>query len=599
MLENNIELWYNKEKNGVGKKVMHKIISSYLKHFCQDNVIETSDEKAFEYFVNYCVAYSAYPSNIDFTEITSDEDDCGIDGIIFIIDGELISTIEEARNIFSKPKKNIEVEVFFVQSKTSESYDRGEILKFGDGVKDFLNDDTNLPQGDFIVNAKKIFNCIIDNVSKIQNGRPNSHLMYVCTSNNDVATEIEATRKNILKNIEDTEYFYDVTFKLLGLKEIMKLWDNINNPTVAVLPVKQSAPYPSMTGVTEAYISIVAIRDYIDNVLMGTDGRMKLNIYEENVRAFLGSENLVNQKIRQTLLDPKRKDKFAIFNNGITIISPNVKVQNDRISMENYQIVNGCQTSNMLFECRKYIDHNAMLTVKIIEATDPDVIADIVKATNSQSKVDDSQFLSFSPFVRRLEEYFDATEDKPDKEIKLYFERRIGQYKNMDVPQKKVFTISETCRAVGAIFFNVPDMAGRYPTKFLAQMQDKLFASQNKEQAFYTAAVVAYKFKQLSTKGKLLNKYVIYKWHILTIFGYVVCGSTPPSLKKKKEIEKYCQQIMNVCMSDEECIKAFQKAVDVINEIGLKNSRDEVRSSAYANDVKKYCNTKLIVEEKK
>lgn len=142
-------------------------------------------------------------------------------------------------------------------------------------------------------------------------------------------------------------------------------------------------------------------------------------------------------------------------------------------------------------------------------------------------------------------------------------------------------------------------MAGRYPTKFLAQMQDKLFASQNKEQAFYTAAVVAYKFKQLSTKGKLLNKYVIYKWHILTIFGYVVCGSTPPSLKKKKEIEKYCQQIMNVCMSDEECIKAFQKAVDVINEIGLKNSRDEVRSSAYANDVKKYCNTKLIVEEKK
>lgn len=437
MLENNIELWYNKEKNGVGKKVMHKIISSYLKHFCQDNVIETSDEKAFEYFVNYCVAYSAYPSNIDFTEITSDEDDCGIDGIIFIIDGELISTIEEARNIFSKPKKNIEVEVFFVQSKTSESYDRGEILKFGDGVKDFLNDDTNLPQGDFIVNAKKIFNCIIDNVSKIQNGRPNSHLMYVCTSNNDVATEIEATRKNILKNIEDTEYFYDVTFKLLGLKEIMKLWDNINNPTVAVLPVKQSAPYPSMTGVTEAYISIVAIRDYIDNVLMGTDGRMKLNIYEENVRAFLGSENLVNQKIRQTLLDPKRKDKFAIFNNGITIISPNVKVQNDRISMENYQIVNGCQTSNMLFECRKYIDHNAMLTVKIIEATDPDVIADIVKATNSQSKVDDSQFLSFSPFVRRLEEYFDATEDKPDKEIKLYFERRIGQYKNMDVPQKK------------------------------------------------------------------------------------------------------------------------------------------------------------------
>lgn len=139
-------------------------------------------------------------------------------------------------------------------------------------------------------------------------------------------------------------------------------------------------------------------------------------------------------------------------NNGITIISPDVRVQNDKISMENFQIVNGCQTSNVLFENYELLLPESTLTVKIIEATDPDVIADVVRATNSQSKVDETQFLSFTKLVRQLERYFAATEDIAGEETKLYFERRSGQYKDAGAPKRRVFSITETCRAVGAMF---------------------------------------------------------------------------------------------------------------------------------------------------
>ena len=195
---------------------MHKIISNYLKTYCEEIFVDSSlsEDKRFELFSNYCVIKSFYPEEIDAGTITSDEDDSGIDGICFIIDGEVATTIAEAENILKRPKRNMPVDIYFIQSKTSDSYDRGEILKFGDGVCDFVSDTPQLPQGDFIKEQKAVFDLLVDNVSKITNGRPNAYLKYVCTSNNPVATEIEATRTNIIQNVNATGFFNHVDFDL-------------------------------------------------------------------------------------------------------------------------------------------------------------------------------------------------------------------------------------------------------------------------------------------------------------------------------------------------------------------------------------------------
>jgi hypothetical protein len=574
---------------------MHRVIAGFLKTFCEETFVDAAleEDKRFELFSNYCMIKSFYPEEIDASTITSEEDDSGIDGICFIIDGEIATTVAEADSILKRPKRNVPVDIYFIQTKTSDTYDRGEILKFGDGVCDFVADTPQLPQGDFIRQQRAIFDLLVDNVSKITNGRPDVYLKYVCTSNNPVATEIEATRANIIRDVNDTGFFNSVDFEFVGLQQLIQLWDKTRHTISAVMQTKQLSPYPEMPGVTESYLAIVPLRSFVENVLMDGDGKLRVHIFEENVRAFLGGSNPVNKQIRDTLSDPEAQKQFAILNNGITIISPDVRVQSDKVSMENYQIVNGCQTSNVLFENYELLIPESTITVKVIEATDPDVIADVVRATNSQSKVDETQFLSFTNLIRRLERYFATTEDIPGQETKLYFERRNGQYKDAGVPKRRVCSIPETCRAVGAMFLRKPELAYRYPTKMISDPYDKLLNDKNKEIIYYTAALVLYRFKLLASNGRIDSKYSIYKWHILMILSYVSDDKAMPSIQNKK-IEGFCKKIIKVCsQSDDECLALFNRAIAVLEAVGLKESRDDIRSVAYTQSILQYCNQQL------
>ena len=572
--------------------IMHKIISRYMQTFAEETFLPAKMDEAaiFERFANYCVIRSFYPEDFSIDSITSDGADSGIDGVCFIIDGELAATLSEAKAILSRPKRNIPVDIYFVQAKSGDKYDRGEILKFTNGVRDFISDDSQLPKDDFIQQQKEIFDLIIENVAKIQSGRPEAHLRYVCTSNNDVEAEIEATRVSEQRAIAESGLFSSVDIEFIGLERIISLWDNTRNSVSAIVPTLGFTAYPEMLGVSEAYVAIVPARAFVKEVLMTKDGKMRMHIFEENVRAYLGDKNPVNNQIQQTLNDHSRQDKFGILNNGITIISADVKIQSKNISFDNYQIVNGCQTSHVLYQNYDNLTEDSSITIKVIEVTDGDIIADIVRATNSQTEVTETQFLSFTALVRRLERYFESTEDKTGMETKLYFERRNGQYKDRDVPKRRIFSIAETCRAVGAMFLQKPDLAYRYPTRMITDLQDKLLSNKNKEIIYYASAVALYRLKLLLSNGSLDGKYAIYKWHILMILPFVINKKVFPSIQNKK-VEPYCQKIIAVCsQADEGCLNAFEEAIKVLNEVGLGGTRDDIRSQAYTLKILAYCN---------
>ena len=124
------------------------------------------------------------------------------------------------------------------------------------------------------------------------------------------------------------------------------------------------------------------------------------------MRDFLGSESDVNQEMADTLRDGNKQKRFGILNNGITMISPDVRVGSLEISIRDFQIVNGCQTSNVLFENRDAIGDDATIMLKLIETSEPAVIDDIVRATNRQARVDEDQFLATLDAVKALERYF-------------------------------------------------------------------------------------------------------------------------------------------------------------------------------------------------
>ena len=52
--------------------------------------------------------------------------------------------------------------------------------------------------------------------------------------------------------------------------------------------------------IDEAYLAVVKASDFVENVLLSADGNLRTQVFEENVRSFLGLDNPVNQSISLT-----------------------------------------------------------------------------------------------------------------------------------------------------------------------------------------------------------------------------------------------------------------------------------------------------------
>lgn len=147
-------------------------------------------------------------------------------------------------------------------------------------------------------------------------------------------------------------------------------------------------------GIPQAYITTIKAKEFIEKVAMDEDRKIREEVFDENVRAFLGEDNPVNKDITKTLQSEK-SNQFAVLNNGVTIIAPEVTLTPSKktIHIANYQIINGCQTTNTLFNNFGILTDATELVVKFIQSSEVDVAIDIVTATNNQSKVESSSFM--------------------------------------------------------------------------------------------------------------------------------------------------------------------------------------------------------------
>ena len=110
-------------------------------------------------------------------------------------------------------------------------------------------------------------------------------------------------------------------------------------------------------------------------------------------------------------------------NNGITIIARVLRRTAYKFHIEDFQIVNGCQTSNVLFEYRGHLD-DVMVPLRLIASDDEDVIQSIVTATNQQTQLTKEQLFAATEFPKTLEQFFLTY----DPRFRVYYERRSRQY---------------------------------------------------------------------------------------------------------------------------------------------------------------------------
>ena len=124
--------------------------------------------------------------------------------------------------------------------------------------------------------------------------------------------------------------------------------------------------------------------------------RHNYRIFRLNPRGPLG--NKVNAGIKNTLLDETERKRFHLLNNGITAICLSWSISDGQLRVQDFQIINGCQTTVTLWSVRAAVqdDPSVLVTVKLTEC--PEHFAErIASTTNTQAALRAEDFTSNEP----------------------------------------------------------------------------------------------------------------------------------------------------------------------------------------------------------
>ncbi|WP_438712243.1 AIPR family protein [Aquimarina muelleri] len=549
---------------------MHIILKKNIEEIQKEFDFDESESKLFELFCNFCIVSKSYLGRFNPDIVTTDEDDASIDGLCFIIDGELITTKEDAEQSFDTHKSNLEVKLIITQVKSGEKFTKEDIANFNLGIKDFLSLDPKLPNGELNKEMIEVFNVVLNNLKKVKNKLPSVEVYYCTSGTYNNEREIKASFEIIEREIEITDLFSNVVVVPIGRSELTKLWNSITETNEAKLKLMEFFGMPPMPNIPQSYVALVNAKEFVDKVLKDESGNIKNEVFEENIRAFLGSTP-VNQKISETLSNQDKRKLFSVLNNGITIVTPELTLtpNSKEIDLINYQIINGCQTSNTLFENYEHLDDNTNVVVKCIESSDEHNITDIISATNSQTSISNEAFYSLKEKTKLVQKYFEIKNSDLTRDYHLYFERRENEYKNKDYQQSRIFDIKLICRAYNSMFLNQPFNSARYVSQIFKIQKDNLFKENDQEALYYTSALTLYRFNNLvNIKKHNSHKYVLLRWHILELFKIVAHKKFEEIKPNSKKANSYCDTIIKKLNSKnrdyEEIFKHCYKIIDLL-----------------------------------
>ncbi|WP_202392978.1 AIPR family protein [Alteraurantiacibacter buctensis] len=162
-------------------------------------------------------------------------------------------------------------------------------------------------------------------------------------------------------------------------------------------------------GNVRGVIASVDPYSFIEMIASSDKKSVKRYLFDDNLRIFLGQSGGYNADIIATATSSKSY-LFWYLNNGITIIcnsyTYNKGHANPVINLEDFQIVNGAQTSHSLMEAYRFDPEslqNVVLLVRIYATSEKDIVESVAVATNSQAKIQNRDLRSNTEVLKKLE----------------------------------------------------------------------------------------------------------------------------------------------------------------------------------------------------
>lgn len=496
------------------------ILKGYLENFKSDNHLEMFDEsKLFEYFVNYNIIFRDYDTPFDLEDVSTGGDgDLGIDGIAIIINGKLICSVEEFEYIMSCTSL-YETTFILVQSKTSSSFDVNNVGTFLYGAKAFFDEDSKDRKNEKIMEFQNICSAIYKKVNP-RNKPPILKLFYVTTGKWENPKDIVMRAEKDRLELEEKNMFSEVQLNFFGKKEICDLYIYNSRKIEKNIVMTNLIALPEILKtqkIKQAFLGCVSVKDYIF-LITDDDGNLIRNLFCDNVRDFQGDNNKVNKKILSSVKDENEQLLLPLLNNGITIIVDKIGIVGSKYSLSNYQIVNGCQTSHILFEARESIKDDASVIIKIIETSDSEVTNKIIQATNSQSEVKEEAFESLKSFHKNLQDFYKSKE----KYVKspIYYERRSKEFSNCsEIKSYQIVTLSKQIKAYVSTELKQPYSTRRYFGILLSSNENTIFKDEKDFDKYYLSAYLVNTIEQ-TLNGSLSKEKISLRWKY--ILAYII-----------------------------------------------------------------------------
>ena len=542
---------------------MDRITTSIINELLRDQELKSEGApKDFEKLVNYACISAEYNKIFDLEFATiGNGSDTGIDGVAIIVNGALVEAIDEVEDLIDT-NKYLEVSYVFTQAKTSAGFSGADIGTFIFGIKDFFSENPGLVRNDDIKKFSDISDYIYSQASFFRRN-PDLKLYYATTGTWTNDQNLVTVIGGSIKELEEKSLFDKVTFQPLGAKELANYYRKTKESSTASVSFEKKITIPAIDGVTVSYIGLLPFNEF-RKIIVDDNDTLK-NVFEDNVRDFQGDVNDVNTFIDKTI-NGDQSSLFSLLNNGVTIVASKLSVTGDMFLIKDYQIVNGCQTSNVLFNNRNSKNiQNIFVPVKIISTENDDIKNKVTLATNSQTPIKKEQLAALTEFQRGLEQYYNTFPE----ESRLYYERRAKQYNTLKTITKlKIITIPIQIKSFSAMFLMNPHMV----TSFFGSIVKKLNTSNSPifkpDHAFipyYTSALAYYRLETLFRRKLVDNKYKKARFHLLMIFRIIAIKDKLPFLTSPKSMGSYCDPLLKILNNEEEMLRYFKASTELLD----------------------------------
>ncbi len=411
--------------------------------------------------------------------IVGDGGDGGVDAIYLFANGELVQDDTDLTAL----KRSVAIELYVIQSKTSASFTETSI----DKLKAFTEDLLDLSKD--VDSLTSVYN--EDVIATIRRFRasyevlaarfPALSVKYRYASKGDQVHPNVQRKADQLKDVVRQLFSSaHVDFQFLGASQLLELARRAPRATFSL----KLAENPISSSGAVAFVCLVSLKDYFAFI---TDGKGSLtrSIFESNVRDYQGATE-VNDQIQSTLRE-HCTDEFWWLNNGITIVAANATLSGKTLTIEDPQIVNGLQTSTVIFNHFKTNNTDSEtrnLLVRVIVPPVPESRDRIIKATNSQTTIPIASLRATEVIHRDIEEYL-----RPHG---LFYDRRKNHYKNEGKPIEKIVSIPHLAQSVMAMVLRRPNDARARPSSLLKRdaEYDQVFTRDYPIALYLTCAMI-------------------------------------------------------------------------------------------------------------